>query len=179
MANAVEIAGLITRLDLLEPIVDDHELRIAALEQSDPPSVSEHVFSGVFSQGFAPTEDTELAWNQFVGNITGEFTSIEIKNSFGKSALCSDPLVSTNIANALNSFVPGAALEAFNCGVNQEWSVGDDFGVGITLHAGPTTAVSGCDDGATVRPLIGSRNWGGIDITCNARSQTLEVILTR
>jgi len=173
------VADLSLKLAALTLTVDALDLRISALEQSTPPSVSEHVFSGDFFQGVAPVDDTQLAWNQFIGNATGEFTSIEISNSLGGSVICSDPLVSTNIANALNSFVTGAPLEEFNCGVNQEWSVGDEFGSGVTLHAGPTTAVSGCDDGATVRPLIGNDNWGGIGITCNAPTQILEVILTR
>ena len=173
------VADLSLKLTALTLTVDALDLRISALEQSTPPSVSEHVFSREFFKGVASTVDNQqLAWNQFRGNITGEFTSIEITNSFGGSALCSDPLVSTNIANALKSFVTGAALEEFNCGVNQEWSVGD-CGAGVTLHAGSTTAICGCDDGATVRPLNTNPNWGGIGITCDAPTQTLGVILTR
>ena len=173
------VADLSLKLTALTLTVDALDLRISALEQSTPPSVSEHVFSREFFKGVASTVDNQqLAWNQFRGNITGEFTSIEITNSFGGSALCSDPLVSTNIANALKSFVTGAALEEFNCGVNQEWSVGD-CGAGVTLHAGSTTAICWCDDGATVRPLNTNPNWGGIGITCDAPTQTLGVILTR
>ena len=35
------------------------------------------------------------------------------------------------------------------------------------------------DIGYTIRPLIGNTNWGGVGVSCNAQSQTLQVILKR
>ena len=35
------------------------------------------------------------------------------------------------------------------------------------------------DIGYTIRPLIGNKNWGGVGKSCDANSQTLQVILQK
>jgi hypothetical protein len=161
----------------LDTRIDELEKRILTLEESDPPGSSELVFSGDFTQGAGTDSGTKDAWFKFTGSAEGSFTAIEIKNNLSGSAICSDAGKSTDIANALNSFMVGGATETFECD-SRFWNVGE-WGSGVALSAGPTKAVNDCSADASVRPLVAHGNWGGIGLTCDAPDQTLEVILTR
>ena len=60
------------------------------------------------------------------------------------------------------------------------WTIGR-CGFGNEISAFPAS-VKDCQcrtDGYVVRPLISNRNWGGVGKSCNAPSQTLQVILKR
>ena len=154
--------------------IDELEKRILALETSEPDTWT---FSGNFAQGEAPDISIQNAWFKFTSDATGLFTAIEIRNNLGGSAICSDAGKSTDIANALNGYMVGGPTETFECG-GRFWNVGGAGG-GAALSAGPTKAVDDCNEDAAVRPLVTHENWGGIGLTCDAPTQTLEVILTR
>ncbi len=163
--------------------IDDLEDRIIALELSDPPTTGTVVYSGLFIGGQTPDDDPLVqAWIQFRKDATGSFSSIEIKNSFNGSVKCADSAAATLIANELNEHVsvPGS-IRSFTC-QDKIWNVGTLVGIvgnSVELNVGSVERVNSCSADATVRPGIGNPNWGGIGITCNAPSQTLEVILTR
>ena len=60
------------------------------------------------------------------------------------------------------------------------WTIGR-CGFGNEISAFPAS-VKDCQcrtDGYVIRPLISNRNWGGVGKSCNAPSQTLQVILKR
>lgn len=171
------VDDITARLELLESAVDDHELRLLVLENSEPPK-TDVVFSGDFINGQAADIDTQQAWIDFRGNASGAFVSIEITNSVG-SAICSDPVVATDIANELNTHVPSPPLiVSFECD-GRWWNIGGNNDTSVELNAGADLNVSQCTQFAAVRPQIGNLNWGGVGETCNAPSQTLQVILTR
>lgn len=182
------VADINLNLDRIGITVSSLESRIAALEQTPPPT-DDLVFSANFTAGAAPTAALEQAWDEFRSNSSGDFASIEIKNSFNAGIVCSDPVVATQIAGELNTHVPVPGMFAsFDCqGVL--WNVGSCSATGadsVELNAGSNAAVCLCGQGAVVRPKIGSANWGGIGSefggsggTCGAPAQTLEVVLTR
>ena len=177
------LAEISANLGQLTATVDDLEQRVLALEQVEPP-VDGVNFSGVFLQNTVADAATQQAWEDFRNNATGSFQSIEIKNSLNGSAICSDPVVATQIANDLNLHAQNSGTSSFTCG-SQTWNIGP-CGLGIELNAGSNASVCQCNENAVVRPKIGNNNWGGVGTasggsggTCNAPSQTLEVILTR
>lgn len=184
----VSVAEINLNLDQLGNTVNSLESRILTLEQTQPPA-DNVVFSANFTAGTAPGAATEQAWDEFRSNSTGDFVSIEIRNSFNAGVVCSDPVVATQIAGELNTHAPvPGTFESFDCqGVI--WNVGSCSATGtdsIELNAGANAAVCLCGQGAVVRPTIGNPNWGGIGSefggsggTCGAPGQTLEVVLTR
>jgi len=184
--------GLLSSLGMA---VDDLVVRIVALELSGSPE-SDLVFSGYFIQPLEARFSLKSDWAQLKRSATGSFSSIEIKNSFGGSAVCADPAVATQIVNELNTLVPASgSLMTFTCleptlGMDVNWNVGEVGGElelnAQLIAAGVVPAVGQCGLGAVVRPLNPSRDWGGVGSdfggksgTCNALSQTLEVVLTR
>lgn len=180
------VADVSTSLGMLSSTVDDLELRVLALEQSNPPPTSGVIFSGTFTQSTVADAGLQQAWEDFRNNATGSFDSIEIKNSLNGSVTCADPAVATQIANQLNVHLLGQASTSFTC-ESQIWNVGT-CDSGIELNAGSDASVCVCSQNAAVRPRIGNNNfnWGGVGTnfggsggTCGAPTQTLEVILTR
>ena len=169
----------------LESRVGGLELRILALEQSGPPLEPGATFSGDFTQGQASNITIRQAWSVFKSNVTGSFASIQIRNSQGGSAICDDPVATTQIAAELNAHVPtNGSLTSFSC-QGLVWNVGSCAG-GVELNAGLNAEVCACNQNAVVRPEINNDNWGGVGTdfggvggTCGAPSQGLEVILTR
>ncbi|MCP4430739.1 MAG: hypothetical protein GY806_07160 [Gammaproteobacteria bacterium] len=177
------VAEISISLGLLSSTVDDLELRVLALEQAGPPPAISVNFSGAFTHLAVADAEVQQAWQDFRNNATGSFQSIEIRNSLGGSVICSDSVVATQIANELNLFTHGPGFASFACG-SQIWNVGTCGG--IELNAGSVTGVCRCGQNAVVRPTIANDNWGGVSTefggsggTCDAPSQTLEVILTR
>jgi len=157
----------------IESILD----RLTALEKSgEPPDAEKLVYSGHFIMRDTPAKDSQLVrdWLEFRRNATERFTSIEIRGSAGAGVSCSDPETATAIANALSS----GRTDTFKC-ENRLWNVGTAGIGGIELNAGSIEGTDTCSEEASVRPLNGNSNWGGIGFTCVAPSQTLEVILTR
>jgi len=63
------------------------------------------------------------------------------------------------------------------------WTIGK-CGWGLELSAfdkqrRDCACLNSTEIGYTIRPLIGNANWGGVGKSCNADSQTLQVILQR
>ena len=197
-------AVLAEKLDALQPVIDGNSsdvtmalddiieimmdidsiiARISALELGpEPPDGEKLVFSGHFIGKKTPDSLLMQDWLEFRSNASGYYTSIEIRGSAGGGVSCSDPDTATAIANALNS----GLTYTINC-ENRMWNVGPGNprtgGGGIELNAGSVRLDSvpptgNCLEEASVRPLMGNSNWGGIGFTCVAPSQTLEVILT-
>jgi len=174
-----DLADLINWIEI-NSIID----RISVLEASgpEPPDGEKLVFSGHFIMGITPAVGSQLVldWLDFTSKAIGDYTSIEIRGSAGGGVSCSDSETATAIAHALSSGLRDT-LFTFNC-ENRVWNVGPGNpmtgGGGIELNAGSITETGTCLEEASVRPLMGNSNWGGIGLTCVAPSQTLEVILT-
>ena len=63
------------------------------------------------------------------------------------------------------------------------WTIGK-CGWGLELSAfdrqrRDCACLKSTDIGYTIRPLIGNKNWGGVGKSCDADSQTLQVILQK
>ena len=184
------LADISAKLAALESTVGDHESRLLALEQSGSPE--KIIFSGVFTQGAAPSAESVAAWEKFIFDAGfGLFKSIEIRNDRlgggGGSVACSIPETASEIARALSTHTLGSLTKAFKCGSvpqSPSWNVGDcGPGVGLSTTNGTGIAVCNCVGyDAVVSPFKDSENWGGVNSfggICGAPSQTLEVILTR
>jgi len=185
-SNSSDLSMALDEIIDIMSAIDSIIARISALEESgsEPPDAQKLIYSGHFINRNTPATGSQLVedWVQFredagVINSDGSppsYSSIEIRGSVGVGVSCSDPDTATAIANALSNGGPGE----FNC-ENRWWNVGTVGIGGIELNAGSFQGVTGnCLQEASVRPLIGSSNWGGIGFTCVAPSQTLEVILT-
>ena len=185
-ANTSEITMALDEIIEIMVDIDSIIARISALESGpEPPDGEKLVFSGHFMSKKTPTKDSQLVldWLEFRSIVSlyiangGLYTSIEIRGSVGGGVSCFDPDTATAIANALNS----GLTYTINC-ENRVWNVGPGNprtgGGGIELNAGSNTGTGTCLQEASVRPLMGNSNWGGIGFTCVAPSQTLEVILT-
>ena len=169
----IAVAELRDRLDLLEPIVEDHESRIFALENPAFVGVS---FSALFTQGKAADDVALDAWFKFKEEAIGSFSSITIKNNLpGPSAKCSDPDVATGIAEALKK----SLTTTFTCPDDGRlWNV-IPYGFGVELNSWTNSLEGQCDTYASVRPFGPGDNWGGIGNSCGQLTQTLEVLLAR
>ena len=63
------------------------------------------------------------------------------------------------------------------------WTIGKcGWGLELSAFDKPRSycaCLKSTDIGYTIRPLIGNTNWGGVGKSCNADSQTLQVILQK
>ena len=165
---------------------------IDALHPTDPPE-QDLVFSEFFIQSRTPGFRILADWDQFKRSATGEFSSITIRNSPGDgfggvSVVCADSAKATEIASALNTYVPTVYIGGIisNTCIDPEsrqvnWNVGSCNGE-VELNASTDRVVCSSINGAVVRPLQSNSSWGGIGGEFAGRgtvSQTLEVILTR
>ena len=195
--NTVDITSALEDIDRILAKIKNHESRLLLLEQGTPPPAEpEIIFTGTFTQGVVPAPSIGEDWLDFRSKATGPFRSIKISSSNGGSAICSDQLAASAIANELNSHVPtDGSLTTIDC-QDKKWNVGQcniiSVDSAVELNASLGDGVCGCDQGATVRPGIGTISWGGVgsdfggpagpaDASCfgGALTQTLEVILTR
>ena len=90
---------------------------------------------------------------------------------------CNDRSVAQPISDAFAVCTTSSCLrERFNCN-GETWRVGQCGGNGEITVGG--SGVCECDGQATIRPCIGSSNWGGNGgTTCNAGTQTLGIFAT-
>ncbi len=130
-----------------------------------------------FTSGSVPTTQC-TAWATFLASLgsTTTYTGFTIKGSMDATGYtCTDPVVATAIANALNT---GTAASYSSDG--HTWYVGTGCGGGCG-GSGPAIELAvdqgtcACGSIAAVRPQINNTNWGGLGTTCSAPTQTLEV----
>ena len=135
------------------------------------------VYSQSFTNGVTPSTQCTV-WDAFRASLLGtyNYSGFTMRGSMNTTGIsCTDPAVASAVANALRT---GTTYSGVSDG--QTWTVG----IGCTSGPCGTIAVElsnngscACGNGYTVRPSINNNNWGGIDgPTCNAASQTMEVV---
>ena len=133
-------------------------------------------YSEAFTQGVTYNSSSSqwVNWSNFIGQLSPRaYSSVTIKGSNDPTGVSvTDATVATAIANALFTGTSGNWTTG-----GRKWNVGS-CGSGIELSAGTTTYCN-CKIAYTVRPQIGTINWGGVNSTnCNAISQTMTVVFT-
>jgi len=129
-------------------------------------------FSQTFTQGFAPTNAIELAWNAFRTGLTGTYTTFRFFSNLNPGVTVSDPTKVQSLAIALRT--ASGTTQNIN-GVN--WLVG--LGCGTPKIGGVAVEFSNnasCSVTSTfsLRPMINNANWGGVSgTTVNAPTQTI------
>ena len=141
------------------------------------------IYNQSFTSGVTPTTQC-TAWNTFRSTLLATYTyrSVTFSGSLDVPGItCSDPTVTTAVANALRTGTPYTG--SFTVG-----STTHSIVVGLGCGSGcSSTAVEFYIDVSTtctclataashdLRPDIGNLNWGGIGTICSAPTQTLIV----
>jgi len=137
-----------------------------------PPASSGVTFSQSFTQGVAPTNAIEIAWNVFRTGLTGTYTQFTWSSSNGSSTGVTHPTLVQSLATSLRTgTATGVTINSM------VWRVGTGCG---TPKIGGTAIefsnIGSCSVSSTyaLRPQINNANWGGTNqYTVNAPSQTI------
>jgi len=103
-------------------------------------------------------------------------TAYEITISAGSTHItCSDSNVANEIVSAFSECTTTCPRETFSCQGN-EWKVGECSGGGeIKVGSNP---FCDCSRDVTIRPCIGTDNWGGSGNSCGSDSMKLSITVT-
>ncbi|CAF1420502.1 unnamed protein product [Adineta ricciae] len=158
------LLGLVTLAAITIPIV------VIVLDSisSSPPCAS--TYSDVFTNGITPTTAQCTAWREFKNALTcATYSKVRMYGSNDPIGITStDSSVATALAIALRY---NTTITTVLNGVT--WRVGA-CGSGYEISA--TGTICSCPTGYTIRPCIGSSNWGGINsATCGAATQTMSL----
>ena len=138
------------------------------------------LWSDNFTYRVKPTQSQTQSYLQFWDNASNHtWDNNSIGNPDNMTTCDNSSLISEIALNIENStyefqgkFCNGWYWTFGKCGWGNEISAFDR-----------SRADCGClkstDIGYTIRPLIGNANWGGVGMSCNAQSQTLQVVLKR
>ena len=113
-------------------------------------------YSQYFLASSVPSTAAVTAWTTFRNSLASpnSFTGFTISSSLGGAITCSDPFVTTKIANALAA---GSTVSYICAG--STWHIGFCNGTG-SLEFSNAGSCS-CNTGFSLRPALGSINWGG------------------
>ena len=138
------------------------------------------LWSDNFTYRVKPTQTQEQSYIQFWDNASNYvWDNISIGNPDNMTTCDNSSLISEialNIQNSTYEFqgrlCNGWYWTLGKCGWGNELSAFD-------RSRRDCACLKTTDIGYTIRPLIGNTNWGGVGASCNAQSQTLQVILKR
>ncbi len=128
-------------------------------------------YSVSLTEGVTPSQQQCDNWDNFRAQLTGNYTSITIKGSNDNVGVNCQGQTANTICQGIAS---GANMVVF-CN-NRGWAV-DSCNGGIEVSA--STGNCQCDNAAgyTIRPCVGTPDWGGVNTaTCNPPSQNMQII---
>ena len=138
------------------------------------------LWSDNFTYRVKPTQSQEQSYIQFWDNASTQvWDNISIGSPDNMTTCDNSSLISEIVLNIQNLTYE---FQGRLCN-GWYWTLGK-CGWGNELSAFDRSRKDcGClkstDIGYTIRPLIGNTNWGGVGVSCNAQSQTLQVVLKR
>ena len=163
----------------------DHPSQVVEEETVDNvtiETVTSHtlLWSDNFTYRVKPTQTQEQSYIQFWDNASNYvWDNISIGNPDNMTTCDNSSLISEIVLNIENStyefqgkFCNGWYWTFGKCGWGNEISAFD-------RPRADCACLKSTDIGYTIRPLIGNTNWGGVGASCNAQSQTLQVVLKR
>ena len=137
-------------------------------------------WSDNFTRGVKATQQQEQTYKDFWDNASSQtWDNISIGNP--------DNMTTCTNSTFINDFLRSKDNASFEvrglyCD-GMYWTIGKcGWGLELSAFDKPRSycaCLKSTDIGYTIRPLIGNTNWGGVGKSCNADSQTLQVILQK
>ena len=137
-------------------------------------------WSDNFMRGVRATQQQEQTYKDFWDNASSQtWDNISIGNP--------DNMTTCTNSTFINDFLRSKDNASFEvrglyCD-GMYWTIGKcGWGLELSAFDKPRSycaCLKSTDIGYTIRPLIGNTNWGGVGKSCNADSQTLQVILQK
>jgi hypothetical protein len=137
-------------------------------------------WSDNFMRGVRVTQQQEQTYKDFWDNASSQtWDNISIGNP--------DNMTTCTNSTFINDFLRSKDNASFEvrglyCD-GMYWTIGKcGWGLELSAFDKPRSycaCLKSTDIGYTIRPLIGNTNWGGVGKSCNADSQTLQVILQK
>ena len=137
-------------------------------------------WSDNFTKGQVPNLIQEQTYKDFWDNASSQtWDNISIGNPDNMTTCTNSTFINDFLRNKDN-----ASFEVYGLYCDgMYWTIGK-CGWGLELSAfdrqrRDCACLKSTDVGYTIRPLIGNKNWGGVGKSCDANSQTLQVILQK
>ena len=137
-------------------------------------------WSDNFTRGQVPNLIQEQTYKDFWDNASSQtWDNISIGNPDNMTTCTNSIFINDFLRNKDN-----ASFEVYGLYCDgMYWTIGK-CGWGLELSAfdrqrRDCACLKSTDIGYTIRPLIGNKNWGGVGKSCDADSQTLQVILQK
>ena len=137
-------------------------------------------WSDNFTKGQVPNLIQEQTYKDFWDNASSQtWDNISIGNPDNMTTCTNSIFINDFLRNKDN-----ASFEVYGLYCDgMYWTIGK-CGWGLELSAfdrqrRDCACLKSTDIGYTIRPLIGNKNWGGVGKSCDANSQTLQVILQK
>ena len=137
-------------------------------------------WSDNFTRGRVPNLIQEQTYKDFWDNASSQtWDNISIGNPDNMTTCTNSTFINDFLRNKDN-----ASFEVYGLYCDgMYWTIGK-CGWGLELSAfdrqrRDCACLKSTDIGYTIRPLIGNKNWGGVGKSCDANSQTLQVILQK
>ena len=137
-------------------------------------------WSDNFTKGQVPNLIQEQIYKDFWNNASSQtWDNISIGNPDNMTTCTNSTFINDFLRNKDN-----ASFEVYGLYCDgMYWTIGK-CGWGLELSAfdrqrRDCACLKSTDIGYTIRPLIGNKNWGGVGKSCDANSQTLQVILQK
>ena len=137
-------------------------------------------WSDNFTIGQSATQEQEQSYKDFWTLASeNQWDNISIGNPDNMTTCTNSAFINDFLRNKDN-----ASFEVYGLYCDgMYWTIGK-CGWGLELSAfdrqrRDCACLKSTDIGYTIRPLIGNTNWGGVGKSCNADSQTLQVILQK
>ena len=137
-------------------------------------------WSDNFTKGQVPNLIQEQTYKDFWDNASSQtWDNISIGNPDNMTTCTNSTFINDFLRNKDN-----ASFEVYGLYCDgMYWTIGK-CGWGLELSAfdrqrRDCACLKSTDIGYTIRPLIGNKNWGGVGKSCDANSQTLQVILQK
>ena len=137
-------------------------------------------WSDNFTKGQVPNLIQEQSYKDFWDNASSQtWDNISIGNPDNMTTCTNSTFINDFLRSKDNA---SFEVKGLYCD-GMYWTIGKcGWGLELSAFDKPRSycaCLKSTDIGYTIRPLIGNTNWGGVGKSCNADSQTLQVILQK
>ena len=137
-------------------------------------------WSDNFMRGVRATQQQEQTYKDFWDNASSQtWDNISIGNPDNMTTCTNSTFINDFLRSKDNA---SFEVKGLYCD-GMYWTIGKcGWGLELSAFDKPRSycaCLKSTDIGYTIRPLIGNTNWGGVGKSCNANSQTLQVILQK
>ena len=137
-------------------------------------------WSDNFTRGVKATQQQEQTYKDFWDNASSQtWDNISIGNPDNMTTCTNSTFINDFLRSKDNA---SFEVKGLYCD-GMYWTIGKcGWGLELSAFDKPRSycaCLKSTDIGYTIRPLIGNTNWGGVGKSCNADSQTLQVILQK